>query len=259
LDCPAEFLAFADRLADAAGEVVRRYFRQPVEVITKADKSPVTIADRETEKLLRSLVARTYPAHGLIGEEFGAERPEAEFVWIFDPIDGTKQFIAGRPLFGTLIGLLHGGRPLLGVIDHPALRERWIGAQGHPTRFQGQPAKTRACAELSLAVLGASSPHMFGTTEATAAFERVRKAAGLAIYGGDCYAYGLIASGFHDLVIEANNGIHDFLPLVPVIEGAGGMVTDWQGRALGLRSGDKVLAAGDQRMHEAALKLLAWN
>jgi inositol-phosphate phosphatase/L-galactose 1-phosphate phosphatase/histidinol-phosphatase len=259
LDCPREFLAFADRLADAAGEVVRRYFRQPVEVITKADMSPVTIADRETEKLMRSLVAATYPAHGLIGEEFGAERPEAEFVWIFDPIDGTKQFIAGRPLFGTLIGLLHQGRPLLGVIDHPALRERWIGARGHPTRFQGGPVKARTCADLSLAVLGASSPHMFTTLEAAAAFERVRKAAGSTMYGGDCYAYGLIASGFHDLVIEANNGIHDFLPLVPVIEGAGGMVTDWQGKALGLKSGDKVLAAGDKRMHKAALELLAWH
>jgi inositol-phosphate phosphatase/L-galactose 1-phosphate phosphatase/histidinol-phosphatase len=259
LDCPAEFLAFAERLADAAGEVVRRYFRQPFEVITKADNSPVTIADRETEKRLRSLVAATYPAHGLIGEEFGADRAEAEFVWIFDPIDGTKQFIAGRPLFGTLIGLLHQGRPLLGVIDHPALRERWTGAHGHPTRFQGRPVKARACTELSLAVLAASSPHMFGTKEAEAAFERVRAAAGLAIYGGDCYAYGLIASGFHDLVIEANNGIHDFLPLVPVIEGAGGIVTDWQGKTLGLKSGDKVLAAGDRRMHEAALKLLAWT
>jgi histidinol phosphatase-like enzyme (inositol monophosphatase family) len=259
LDCPAEFLAFADRLADAAGEVVRRYFRQPVEVITKADMSPVTIADRETETLLRNLVGATYPAHGVIGEEFGAERPEAEFVWIFDPIDGTKQFIAGRPLFGTLIGLLHRGRPLLGVIDHPALRERWIGAHGHPTRFQREPVGVRACPDLSLAVLGASSPHMFATPEATAAFERVRTAAGLTIYGGDCYAYGLIASGFHDLVIEANNALHDFLPLVPVIEGAGGIITDWQGKALGLKSGDKVLAAGDRRMHEAALKLLAWH
>jgi inositol-phosphate phosphatase/L-galactose 1-phosphate phosphatase/histidinol-phosphatase len=259
LDCPAEFLVFADRLADAAGEVVRRYFRQPLEVIAKADMSPVTIADRETEARLRALVGATYPDHGVIGEEFGSERRDAEFVWIFDPIDGTKQFISGRPLFGTLIGLLHRGRPLLGVIDHPALRERWIGANGHPTRFQGHPVNVRACADLSLAVLGASSPHMFATSEATTAFERVRKAVGLPIYGGDCYAYGLIASGFHDLVIEANNALHDFLPLVPVIEGAGGTVTDWQGRPLGLESGDKVLAAGDRRMHQAALKLLAWE
>ena len=259
MDCPAEFLAFADRLADAAGEVVRRYFRQPLEVIAKADMSPVTIADRETETALRALVKATYPDHGVIGEEFGAERRDAEFVWIFDPIDGTKQFISGRPLFGTLIGLLHRGRPLLGVIDHPALRERWLGAHGHPTRFQGHGVSVRPCADLSLAVLGASSPHMFATEEETAAFERVRKAVGLPIYGGDCYAYGLIASGFHDLVIEANNALHDFLPLVPVIEGAGGIITDWQGKPLDLESGDKVLAAGDQRMHEAALKLLAWD
>ncbi len=257
MDCPAEFLAFAARLADEAGEVVRRYFRQPVEVITKADQSPVTIADRETEKRLRALVAANYPGHGLIGEEFGSERADAEFVWIFDPIDGTKQFITGRPLFGTLIGLLHRGRPLLGVIDHPALRERWIGATGHPTRYQGNAVHVRPCDELGLAVLAASSPHMFGTQAAEDAFARVRAKAGLTIYGGDCYAYGLIASGFHDLVVEANNGIHDFLPLVPVIEGAGGIITDWQGAPLSVRSGDKVLAAGDRRMHEAALKLIA--
>jgi histidinol phosphatase-like enzyme (inositol monophosphatase family) len=256
VSCPAELVAFAERLADESGRVVRRYFRTSVEVITKADASPVTIADRETEKLLRRLVAEAYPQHGLVGEEFGAERPDADYVWIFDPIDGTKSFITGRPLFGTLIGLLHRGRPVLGIIDHPALGERWIGAAGRPTTFQTEAVKARACAELGRAVLSASSPQMFASEEAAAAFDRVRSKVELTMYGGDCYAYGLLASGFQDLVIEANNGTHDFLPLVPVIEGAGGVITDWQGSALGLASGDKVLAAGDRRIHEAALKLL---
>jgi len=256
VNCPAEFLALAERLADASGKIVRRYFRTSVEIITKADSSPVTIADRETEAALRQMVKLAYPDHGLMGEEFPAERADAEFVWIFDPIDGTKSFITGRPLFGTLIALLHRGRPILGVIDHPALGERWIGASGRSTTFQGQTVKVRACANLGGAVLAASSPHMFGTEEAAEAFERVRRKAGLTLYGADCYAYGLVASGLHDLVVEANNGIHDFLPLVPVVEGAGGIITDWEGRALSVKSGDKVMAAGDRRMHEAALKLI---
>ena len=256
MNCPAEFLALAERLAEASGKIVRRYFRTGVEIITKADASPVTIADRETEQALRQLVKLAYPAHGLLGEEFPPERADAEFVWIFDPIDGTKSFITGRPLFGTLIALLHRGKPILGVIDHPAIDERWIGASGHPTTFQGKPVKVRACADIGKAVLAASSPHMFGTEQAAEAFARVQRKAGLTLYGADCYAYGLIASGFHDIVVEANNGIHDFLPLVPVVEGAGGIITDWEGKALGVHSGDKVLAAGDKRMHEAALKLI---
>jgi inositol-phosphate phosphatase/L-galactose 1-phosphate phosphatase/histidinol-phosphatase len=255
-DCPAEFISLAERLADAAGHVVRHYFRSEIEIITKADASPVTIADREAETELRRMVALAYPRHGLVGEEFPAERRDAEHVWVFDPIDGTKSFITGRPLFGTLIALLHHGRPILGIIDHPALGERWIGAAGRPTSFQGKPAHVRPCPEIGKAVLAASSPHMFAG-EAAAAFERVRSRAGLAMYGADCYAYGLLASGFHDLVIEANMGIHDFLALAPVIEGAGGIVTDWEGRPLGIESGDKVLAAGDRRMHDQALRLLA--
>jgi histidinol phosphatase-like enzyme (inositol monophosphatase family) len=256
-DCPAEFVSLAERLADASGHVVRHYFRSPIEIITKADASPVTIADREAEKELRRMVALAYPQHGLIGEEYPAERQDAEYVWVFDPIDGTKSFITGRPLFGTLIALLHRGRPILGIIDHPALGERWIGAAGRPTSFRGKTARVRLCDEIGKAVLAASSPHMFGTAAAAAAFERVRSQTGLTMYGADCYAYGLLASGFHDLVVEANNGIHDFLALVPVIEGAGGIITDWTGRPLGIDSGDKVLAAGDRRMHDQALRLLA--
>ncbi len=257
MDCPAELIALAERLADASGRIVRHYFRSHVEIIAKADLSPVTVADRETEKELRRMVALAFPQHGLVGEEFPDERRDAEYVWVFDPIDGTKSFITGRPLFGTLIALLHRGRPILGIIDHPALGERWIGAAGRPTLFQGKPAKVRPCADLGQAVLAASSPHMFGGAAAEAAFNRVRLHCGLTLYGADCYAYGLLASGFHDLVVEANNGVHDFLALVPVIEGAGGIITDWEGRALGLESGDKVLAAGDRRMYDQALSLLA--
>ena len=253
---PAALVAFAAELADASGAVIRRYFRQGLEIITKPDQSPVTVADHETETAIRALIAARHPSHGVIGEEHDDHAPGAEWVWVLDPIDGTKGFISGRPLFGTLIALCREGRPVLGVIDHPALGERWVGAHGHPTRFNGREVRTRSCAELGKASLFASSPHMFHGPAAPA-FERVRTRCRQVLYGSDCYHYGIVASGFGDLVVESGMGIYDYLAAVPVIEGAGGRVTDWQGRALTLSSGDQVLAAGDRRMHEAAMKLLA--
>lgn len=252
---PAALVAFAAELAEASGAVIRRYFRQGLEIITKPDQSPVTVADREAEAAIRALVASRYPMHGVVGEEHDDHQTDAEWVWVLDPIDGTKGFISGRPLFGTLIALCRGGQPVLGVIDHPALGERWIGARGHPTRFNGRAVRTRSCAELGQASLFASSPHMFHGSHAPA-FDRVRNRCRQVLYGSDCYHYGIVASGFGDLVVESNMGIYDYLAAVPVIEGAGGIVTDWQGRPLTITSGDQVLAAGDRRMHEAAMQLL---
>jgi histidinol phosphatase-like enzyme (inositol monophosphatase family) len=202
------------------------------------------------------MVKLAYPDHGLIGEEFPAERADAEFVWVFDPIDGTKSFITGRPLFGTLIALCRAGRPILGVVDHPALNERWIGAAGHPTRNNGTVVKTRACPSLDRAALFASSPHLFEDGHGEAGFTRVRRGAKLVQYGSDCYHYGLVASGHGDLAIEARMAIYDYLAAVPVVEGAGGRVTDWQGQPLTLASGDRVVAAGDPALHQQALALL---
>jgi inositol-phosphate phosphatase/L-galactose 1-phosphate phosphatase/histidinol-phosphatase len=253
---PAELVAFAAALADASGAVVRRYFRQKFDIVTKPDQSPVTIADREAETAIRKLVAARYPTHGVIGEEHDDHQTDAEWVWVLDPIDGTKGFISGRPLFGTLIALCRGGRPVLGVIDHPALGERWVGANGHPARFNGKEVRVRPCADIAQASLFASSPHMFHGPAAPA-FERLRRRCRQVLYGSDCYHYGILASGFGDLVAESNMGIYDYLAAVPVIGGAGGVVTDWQGRPPTISSGDQVLAAGDRRMHEAALKLLA--
>jgi inositol-phosphate phosphatase/L-galactose 1-phosphate phosphatase/histidinol-phosphatase len=257
--CPDAFLALAERLADTAGEVVRRYFRQPVAVERKADLSPVTIADREAEATLRALIAEAHPDHGIIGEEHGAERPEAEYVWIVDPVDGTKRFISGHVQFGTLIGLLRRGVPVLGVIDMPMMGERWVGAAGrqttHRDRQETRPVEVRPCAALDRAILYATSPHMFPGDDFTA-FGRVRTAVAQPMYGSECYAYGLLASGFVDLVIEATMGVYDFLPLVPVVAGAGGLITDWAGAPLGLGSDGRVIAAGDPRCHAAALDLL---
>ncbi len=256
--CPADLIQFTVRLADATGVVARRHFRNPaLAVEAKADLSPVTIADREVELTLRREIAAAHPDHGIVGEEFPAERPDAEFVWVVDPIDGTKAFLAGKPTFGTLIALLHRGRPLLGVIDHPALGERWIGARGHPTTHNGHPVHARRCAKLSAAVLYASSPEMFQGADAQR-FDSLRSKVRVNGWGGDCYSYGLLASGFIDLVAEAAMGPHDYLPLVPVVEGAGGRITDWEGGPLGLAVGGNghVLAAGDPKLHAAALNRL---
>lgn len=251
----AAMLQFANSLADASGAILRRRFRQNIRVELKGDNSPVSDADRETEGELRRLIGAAFPDHGVIGEEYGADRPEAEFVWVLDPIDGTKSFITGRPLFGTLIALCRATKPVLGVIDHPAIGERWVGASGQPTRFNGAPVRVRPCGNIADAALFGSSPHSVRPSN-EAAFDRVRRAVRQVLYSSDCYAYGLIASGFADLCIEFGNGIHDFLAVTPVIEGAGGIITDWDGRALTTRSGDKVLAAGDPAAHRAALELL---
>ncbi len=253
---PAELVAFAHRLADAAGEIQRRWFRKPVAVDAKADASPVTIADREAEAVMRELIGRHFPEHGILGEEHGRERLEAEWVWVLDPIDGTKSFLCGRPLFVTLIGLLHGGEPVLGVIEQGILGERWLGALGRPTLFNGRPCRTRACPGLASAMLGCTSPQMFATPAERAAFERLLGGVRQAVWGNDGYGAGLVAAGFLDLVVEADLEPYDVLPLVPVVEGAGGVVTDWEGRPPGLAGDQRMVVAGDARLHRAALAQL---
>jgi inositol-phosphate phosphatase/L-galactose 1-phosphate phosphatase/histidinol-phosphatase len=251
-----EFQSFATRLADAAGAVIRKYYRAPLAVESKPDASPVTVADREAEQVLRATIRKAYPDHGIDGEEFPGERLDAEFVWHLDPIDGTKSFVVGRPMFGTLIALTRAGRPILGVIDQCILRERWLGAAGQHSTWNGQPIRVRACATLRDAVLAMTSPQMFSAAE-RAAVARLEGAVRFPVYGGDCYGYGLLAMGLVDLIAEADLDVHDFMALVPVIEGAGGIVTDWQGASLSRTSDGRIIAAGDPRVHESALKLLA--
>jgi histidinol phosphatase-like enzyme (inositol monophosphatase family) len=258
--CPPELVELAEALVDAAGSVVRRYFRSGLSIDDKPDATPVTAADREAETAIRERIAEACPGHGVIGEEHGEERAEAEYVWVLDPIDGTKRFATGHPGVGTLVALLHDGRPILGIIDMPILGERWIGAAGRRTRRRDRSglhhARTRPCPTPAEAALAATSPAMFRDADAKA-FARLEDAARITVYGGDCYNYALLASGWLDLVAEATMAPYDFLAQVPVIEGAGGTITDWQGRPLGLASDGRVLAAGDPRSHAAALRLLA--
>jgi inositol-phosphate phosphatase/L-galactose 1-phosphate phosphatase/histidinol-phosphatase len=249
-------LALADALADAARAVIRRYFRQKIAVDDKSDLTPVTIADREAEAAMRRLIEAQFPDHGILGEEHGAVRREAEYVWVLDPIDGTKSFISGIPLFGTLIALTHRGRPILGVVDQAILGERWVGAIGRPTLLNGASIHARACAALDTATLFSTAPEAMFWDGDLAGYRRLAAAVKLVRMGADCYAYAQLASGFIDLVVEAGLKPYDFCALVPVIEGAGGVMTDWQGRALDLGADGKVIACGDPALASLARRML---
>jgi len=252
------FIALAGQLADAAGGVLLRYYRQPLGIIDKADESPVTIADREAETRMREIIANAFPDHGVVGEEYGPDRADAEYVWVLDPVDGTKAFISGVPVFGTLIALLHGGKPVLGIIDQPVTGERWIGAAGRTTTLNGETIRTAPRGTLGDAVLWSTSPHMFDEVAVErASFANLREAVKFVHYGGECYQYAMVASGHIDLVVEGDMDPYDYCAHVPIIEGAGGVITDWQGGALGLSSGDKVLAAANPELHAAARQVLA--
>lgn len=254
---PEEFVDLANRLADASRPILRSYYRRKIDVDIKSDASPVTRADREAEAAIRSLINATYPEHGIFGEELGKERESAEYVWVLDPLDGTRAFVTGRPTFGTLIALTRNGAPLLGVIDMPVLGDRWIGATGRPTRLNGERVEARACGRLGEAYLSASIPLMFDTAEKRLKFEAVQAKARSTTFGGDCYQYGMVATGFLDIVIECSLVEYDYLALTPIIEGAGGRITDWRGNGLKMGSGDRVIATGDARLHDEALALLA--
>jgi histidinol phosphatase-like enzyme (inositol monophosphatase family) len=236
--------------------VIRPHFRQPIPIETKPDQTPVTLADRGAETAIRAILAREVPEHGVIGEEFGADRPDASHVWVIDPIDGTKAFISGLPIFGTLIALLRDGVPVLGVMDQPISGERWIGATGLPTTFNGRATRTRACPALAQATGFATSPLQFNPADG-ARFDRVRDAVRLMRYGTDCYGCGMMVLGFADLWIEAPLKLYDFAALVPIVQGAGGLITDWRGGVLDRQSDGRVLASGDPALHRQVIGLLA--
>jgi inositol-phosphate phosphatase/L-galactose 1-phosphate phosphatase/histidinol-phosphatase len=251
---PASYIELAGRLADIARPIVARYFRSDLAIADKADASPVTTADREAEAAIRAVLEAECPDHGILGEEHGAENLEADYVWVLDPIDGTKAFVTGKPLFGTLIALCQNGTPVLGVIDQPILKERWVGAVGHPTTYNGEAVSARACGEVSEAWLYATSPAMFKGADEEA-FNRLAECVKFPLYGADCYAYGLLASGFTDIVCEATMQPYDYCALVPVVEGAGGKISDWAGQPLTLNSDGRVLAVGDPALHQVVLDL----
>lgn len=249
-------LRLAHVLADAVERVTMARFRaEDLRVETKPDLTPVSDADRAAEELIRHQLARTRPRDAVEGEEFGTTG-HGPRRWILDPIDGTKAFITGLPLFGTLIGLFHKGKPVLGIIDQPILQERWLGVDGERSTLNGKPISVRACAGVASAYMYSTAPAMFAGGHAKphqALTEKVK----LFRWGGDCYAYGLLAAGHVDLVVEADLKLYDYAALIPVITGAGGTITDWKGKALDMQSDGAVVAAGDRAVHRAALDILS--
>lgn len=254
----AEDITLALRLADAAGAAIRPFYRAAFEHEAKGDESPVTEADRTAEAAMRRILDAEAPRDGIIGEEYGSERTGAARQWVLDPIDGTVSFMAGRPIFGTLIALMQDGWPVLGIIDQPISGERWVGAVGQPTLFNGAPVNTRRCRALADATLATTGPQYFGNHDgehfmalaAQTAHKRL-------IFGGDCYNYGLLASGHIDLVVEAGLKLHDYAALVPIVEGAGGTMCDWNGEPLSADSDGHVIALGDPARLEDVIEGLA--
>jgi len=255
---PDQDIALALRLADAAAEAIRPHFRSGLASVRKDDATPVTLADRAAEEAMRRILKAEVPRDAVHGEELGATTGDSGRTWVLDPIDGTTAFLAGRPIFGTLIALVIEGWPVLGVIDQPILGERWLGAAGMATTFNGRPARTRACRQLADAALATTGPHYFDDHDgarfmALAAKTDHRRM----IMGGDCYNYAMLASGHVDVVCEANLKLHDWAALVPVVEGAGGTMCDWNGDPLHAGSSGHVLALGDPARVEDAVEALA--
>jgi myo-inositol-1(or 4)-monophosphatase len=254
-----DFTAFIDRLATASGETILPFFRTSLSVDDKnvgRDFDPVTEADRAGEAVMRRLIKANFPQHGIVGEEFGIEREDADYVWVLDPIDGTKSFIAGFPIWGTLIALLHKGTPVFGMMHQPFIGERFSGDSGS-ANYRGPSGErrlaVRRCASLKDATLFTTSPLLMNEAD-RATFGRVQAEARLTRYGGDCYSYCMLAAGHLDLVIETELKPYDIAALIPIVTGAGGIVTTWEGNAA--QGGGRIVAAGDPRVHEAALKLL---
>lgn len=247
-----QYIKIANEVVDCSAKVIRRYFRQPLTIIDKSDMSPVTIADRETETAMRKVLSIRCPTHSIIGEEFDSQLQKSAYTWVMDPIDGTKSFISGVPLFGTLLCLNLSGKPILGVIDMPILGERWLGAKEQGTTCNGQVCRVSTVTELSQARLYCTEPDMFSQAQAER-FQALEGQIKLRRFGGDCYNYGLLASGLIDLVVEASLQPYDWMALIPVVEEAGGVITDWNGDSLNLTSDGTVIAASTQDLHAKAL------
>jgi histidinol-phosphate phosphatase HisN, inositol monophosphatase family len=255
-------LEFAHLLADRSAEVTLPQFRKTLDIDNKASLEafdPVTAADRDAEIAISAMVRRRFPLHGLLGEEFGDHNAGARLKWVIDPIDGTRAFITGTPLWGTLIGLLDGEEPRLGIMDQPFTRERFWSEEASAHLRTGAGAvrqlSTRECPRIEDAFLSTTDPDLFATGDEADGFARLKSRARMTRYGGDCYAYCMLAAGFIDLVVECGLKPFDVVALIPIIERSGGRITTWDGKSAA--QGGRILAAGDPRLHVAAAKMLA--
>jgi histidinol phosphatase-like enzyme (inositol monophosphatase family) len=242
--------------ADMAGEVTLKYFRKPLPIDVKDDRSPVTQADREIEEKFRAMVRKEFPDHGIIGEEFGRDRPDAEFVWVIDPIDGTRAFMTGKPIFGTVIGLLHEGKPMAGTVDQAFTKERWFGVTNRFAFHNGKPIHIAPPRKLNEARMYIGSPNMFDGPNLEKYLTLCRTAR-WPQYGCDCYAYGLLAMGWADCVVEQKLALYDVAGLVPIITGAGGFVSDWKLNPVGMDFDGHLVAASSKELAVEVLKIMA--
>ena len=243
-----ELLAFAERLADEAHKLLAAAAQDPVSPDVKADSSYVTATDRLIESRLRELIADAYPGHGVLGEEFGAHGLGADYVWVLDPLDGTAPFVAGIPVYGTLIGLARHGSPWIGVMDYPATADRWAGVHGAFARRNGTPVRTRSCADLSTALATCSNPDFFSAQD-LAGLARVRSRVQYTLYGASSYAFGLLAAGRTDLAVDSGLKPYDVFAPAAVISGAGGRTTQWSGAPVDLASTGTFLSTGAPHLH----------
>jgi histidinol phosphatase-like enzyme (inositol monophosphatase family) len=258
---PRSLLALAHKLADVSGEAIRRHFRRSLAVSNKGGPhfDPVTEADQSAERVMRKAIAQAFPEHSIVGEEFEPLIGAGRYEWILDPIDGTRAFMIGSPLWGTLIGLTDCGRPVLGVMNQPFTRERFWAAAG-AARMRGPggrstPIRTRACVKLEDAILTTTHPDLLAAPFERERFAELKRRVLRTRFGGDCYGYCLLAAGFVDLIVEAGLKPHDVRALIPIIENAGGIITTWDGEPA--LNGGRIIAAGDARLHRQALRVLA--
>lgn len=253
-----DFASFVDQLATASGDTILPFFRTALAIENKKSGGfdPVTAADRAAEQTMRTLIRRQFPEHGILGEEYGSDGADAEYVWVLDPIDGTKSFITGMVAWGTLIGLMRFGEPVFGMMHQPFTRERFTG-DGGAARYRGPAGSrdlhVRKCAAIEDAILATTSPLLMNEAD-RAQFRAVENEVKLSRYGGDCYAYCMVAAGLIDLVIETEIKPYDIVAIIPIVTGAGGIVTTWENGPA--QAGGRIVVAGDARVHKAALEML---
>ena len=250
-----EYLNFANKLADEANTISMEYFRTSLDVENKSDETPVTIADKNTELKLRSMIEKEYPNHGILGEEFDSINPDAEFIWVIDPIDGTKSYLAGHKDFGNLISLTQNKKPIIGIINCPAHNERWVGAKNQNSTLNQQPSKTSSVTKIEDAYFFSSGLY-FDEPHLRNAVDKIKNKVKYYRYGGDCYMYGMVASGLIDFVIEDTFGVHDYMALVNVIEGSGGKVTDKFGNEITTDSRGSCIASANEKLHSELISLI---
>ena len=251
-----DLVSFANHLSDESSKIIKKYFRKSLDVVNKEDESPVTIADKNTELKIRELISKKYPNHGILGEEFKDKDTESEYLWVIDPIDGTRSFIAGHKDFGTLIALLQNKKPIIGIINCPIHEERWVGIDGQQTTMNGQKVNTSNKETLDQSYLSTTGLYMFKNDNFKKSFKIIKDKTKYHRFGGDCYNYGLVASGYIDIVIENMLKIHDYMALIPVIEGAGGKITDKFGKVITFDSDGSVVVSANEKLHTQLIDII---